>query len=187
MEGDAYADIEDALKEWEAWEIEHAFAASAFSATDEALVALNDALVHELTTLKSMKSCSTVLDGRGKARDVVRAASRFVSYLNTNVFDSEVQQTESLLADCNSLMTELSTMDANRKHVRAAYSILSTFIFIFCGLSSLCDYFDEQAHEVQLELKNVMAALLKSSEAVIRNHAELELLRLHETSGEQQI
>ena len=37
---------------------------------------------------------------------------------------------------------------------------------------------------MQTELKNVMASHLKASEAVIRNHAELELLRLHGTSGE---
>lgn len=42
-----------------------------------------------------------------------------------------------------------------------------------------------QAQEVQVELKNVLAAHLKASEAVIRKHAELELLRLHGTSGER--
>jgi hypothetical protein len=42
--------------------------------------------------------------------------------LNTNVFDSEVHQTESLLADCNSLMTELSTIDASRKEAQEVRS-----------------------------------------------------------------
>jgi hypothetical protein len=183
MEGDAFADTEEALKEWEVWETEHALAGSAFSATDEALVALNDALANELTTFNSMKSNGTVLEGREKARDVVRAAGRFVGYLNTNVFGSEVQQTESLLADCNSLVTELGTIDANRKEV--------SFIFQFCtcALGRLLNTFHDcrkQAQEVQTELKNVMAAHLKASEAVIRNHAEFELLRLHGTIGEQQ-
>ena len=123
MEGDAFADIEEALKEWETWETEHALAGSAFSATDEALVALNDALSHELKSMHSMESSGgNVLEGREKARAVVRAASRFVGYLNTSVFDSEVQQTESLLADCNSLVSELSTIDANRKEVRLKHS-----------------------------------------------------------------
>lgn len=116
MEGDAFADIEEALTKWESWETEYAFAGSAFSATDEALVALNDALMNELTTLKSMKS-SAVVKGREKARDVVRAATRFVGYVSTDVLDSEVQQTESLLADCNSLATELDSIAANRKKV----------------------------------------------------------------------
>ena len=157
-ESDAFADIEEALEDWETWETENEVAFSAFSATDEALVALNSALVNELASIDTMER-GTVLQGEEKARCIVRAARRFVDYLNTNVFDSEVHQTESLLADCNSLVTELATIDADRK----------------------------EAQEIQVELKSVMAAHLKASEAVIRNHAEMELLRLHETNGEADI
>lgn len=184
MEGDAFADIEEALTKWEAWETEYALAGSAFSATDEALVALNDALMHELTTMKSMKS-SAVVKGREKARDVVRAATRFVGYISTDVLDSEVQQTESLLADCNSLATELSTIAENRKKViEHPISLFNCNSCITSRGTVAHHVMAFQAQEVQVELKNVLAAHLKASEAVIRNHAELELLRLHGTSGE---
>lgn len=116
MEDDAFADIEEALKEWEMWKTENALAGSAFSATDEALVALNDALINELKTLNSTQE-DTVIDGRERACNIVRAASRFVGYLNTNEFDSEASQTESLLADCYSLVIELGEIDSNRKEV----------------------------------------------------------------------
>jgi serine/threonine protein kinase len=158
MEGDAFADIEEALQGWEAWETKHKPASLVFSATDDALVHLNNALSHELITLNSMKD-GTMLEGRDRASNVVQAASRFVKYLDTNMFDLEVHQTESLLADCNSLVSELGTIDADRK----------------------------EAQEAQTELNNVMAAYLKASEAVIRNNAELELLRLHGTSGDDDV
>ena len=127
MEGDAIADIEEALREWERWEMDHALAGSAFGVTDEALVALNDALGHEIHAMNSMES-SAVIEGRDKARYVMKAAGRFLGHFNTNVLNSEVHQTESLLADCNSLVTELAAIDQNRKEVSVLRELAFTFI-----------------------------------------------------------
>mmetsp|Transcript_7394 Transcript_7394/g.18811 ORF Transcript_7394/g.18811 Transcript_7394/m.18811 type:complete len:1283 (+) Transcript_7394:321-4169(+) len=159
-DADAFASIDEALQDWDGWEAQNKAASHVFRATDEALVQLSSALSEELVVLDDLPA-GTVQAGQRKAHSIVRAAQRFIGHLTfgASVYDSELHQTESLLADCSSVSTELGTLDASRK----------------------------EAQEVQLELMNVMAAHLKSSEAVIRNHAESELLRLHGTSGNDDI
>jgi plastocyanin len=60
-----------------AWEATHEVAGPVFSATDDALVTLNNALLNELDTLNVMPG-DTVRKGQKTAHNVVRAAKQFV-------------------------------------------------------------------------------------------------------------
>ena len=153
--GDALAATEVALHEWGYWESEHLEVGAAMRATDDALLALNSALEKELDALAKCSPQAVLHSGRDKAKKIIKAAKCFVSGLHSEAGNSEMTHTESLLADCNSLASELKAIEISRN----------------------------KAREVQNELRDVMGGHLKASEQVIRNHAEVELLRLHASAG----
>jgi hypothetical protein len=115
-DADAFASIDEALQDWDGWEAQNKAASHVFRATDEALVQLSSALSEELVVLDDLPA-GTVQAGQRKAHSIVRAAQRFIGHLTfgASVYDSELHQTESLLADCSSVSTELGTLDASRK------------------------------------------------------------------------